>query len=162
MKFVMTITAVLLGVSSVAAQASEPDSYEIHQAKIELIRSALHVERKAIVANNITLSEAEQQAFWPTYHEYRVATNRVKDRLLKLIFEYSDLYNTHSVTDRKALKLLDNFLLFQHEMVRVKRSYLKQFKKALPAKKVARFYQIDDRLDTIELLRMSQNVPLFE
>ncbi len=162
MKFVMTITAVLLGVSSVAAQANEPDSYETHQAKIELIRSALHVERKAIVANNIALSEAEQQVFWPTYHEYRVATNRVKGRLLKLIFEYADLYNTHSITDRKALKLLDNFLLFQHELIRVKRSYLKQFKKVLPAKKVARFYQIDDRLDTIDLLKMSQNIPLLE
>ena len=32
----------------------------------------------------------------------------------------------------------------------------------LPAKKVARFYQIDHRLDTIDLLRMSQNTPLFE
>jgi len=162
MKFVMAIAVLFLGISSVAAQTSEPDSYETNQAKIELIRSALHVERKAIVANNMALSEAEQQAFWPAYHEYRVATNRVKDRLLKLIFEYADLHNTDSITDRKALKLLDDFLSLQHEMVRVKRSYLKQFKKALPAKKVARFYQIDHRLDTIDLLKLSQNIPLFE
>jgi hypothetical protein len=86
----------------------------------------------------------------------------VKDRLLKLIFEYADLHNTDSITDRKALKLLDDFLSLQYEMVRVKRSYLKQFKKALPAKKAARFYQIDHRLDTIDLLRISQNIPLFE
>jgi hypothetical protein len=162
MKFVIAIAALFLGISSVAAQTSEPDSYEINQANIELIRSALHVERKAIIANNMTLSETEQQAFWPTYHEYRVATNRVKDRLLKLIFEYADLHNTDSITDRKALKLLDDFLSLQHEMVRLKRSYVKLFKKVLPAKKAARFYQIDHRLDTIDLLRMSQNTPLFE
>lgn len=167
MKLVIVIAAVLLSVSTTAqavgvSTANEPDEYEANQAEIELLRTVLHAKRKAVIANTIEMSEIEKQAFWPTYHEYRVATRQVKGRLVKLIFEYADLYKSNTLTDKKALRLVDRFLTFQHEMIRVKRSYLKNFKKVLPAKKVLRFYQLDNRLDTIDLLEISQGVPLFE
>ena len=71
MKFIAGIALLFLGLSSVSVQASESKADVTDQEKIELLRSALQVERKAIVARNINLSNEENRAFWPVYHEYR-------------------------------------------------------------------------------------------
>jgi len=157
------ITSVMfLMFSTAGAQASATDVYENGQAQIDLMRSALDDERKAIVANNIWLTREEHQAFWPVYHQYRVATNRVRDKLVRLMMKYVEMHKTHSITDKEALRILDESLRLQQELVRVKYAYVKKFRNALPARKVARFYQIDNRLDNLAMLKAAQHVPLIK
>jgi len=162
MKRVVIISVMFLVLSVAGAQASGTDVYDNRQAQIDLIRTALDDERKAIVANNIWLTREEQQAFWPVYHEYRMATNRVRDKLVKLMIRYVESYKARSITDKLALNMLDEQLRLQQELVRVKKSYVTKLRRALPARKVARFYQIDNRLDTMAILKAAQRIPLIE
>jgi len=162
MRFTTFIVVMLFGVAFVYAESNEFATQKANQEQIELLRSVLHVDRKEIVAQNMQLSSAEGQAFWPVYHSYRVATNRVKERFQGLVSVYIKLYGSDALTDKNASKILDDLLSFQQELVLVKISYLKRFKKVLPAIKVARFYQIDNRLDTFDLLKISQTIPLVD
>lgn len=161
MKQFAIISVMFLIFSAAGVQASATGADKDRQAQIDLMRSALDDERKAIVANNIWLTREEQQAFWPVYHEYRVATNRVKDRLVGLMMKYIELYKARSITDKEALNMLNEQLRLQQELVRVKKSYVSRLHKALPARKVARFYQIDNRLDNMSILKAVQHIPLF-
>ena len=46
------------------------------------------------------------------------------------------------------------------ERARLKAKYLPKFKKVLPAKKVVRFYQLENKLHTALLDEMAEKIPL--
>jgi len=82
--------------------------------------------------------------------------NDVNNRVDALIVKYSELYQEAATTDKDALALLDKFQALQKKGLDIKRQYIKRFQKVISAKKVARFYQIDFRLDNIEQLGLAQ------
>ena len=75
-----------------------------------------------------------------------------------LLTTYADNYP--NMTDKVADKLLTEFVRIEQERARLKAHYLPKFKKVLPSKKVARFYQIENKLDTTILAELAQVVPL--
>jgi hypothetical protein len=64
------------------------------------------------------------------------------------------------MTDKVADKLLTEYVSIEQERARLKAHYLPKFKKVLPPKKVARFYQIENKLDIAILAEVAQAVPL--
>lgn len=126
--------------------------------EIELTRATIQHERQYIVTRAMDLTEAEGQVFWPLYREYRLEMIKVGDRLVNLILTYADNYQ--DLTDEVADKLLAEFVGIEKERARLKAKYLPKFKKVLPSKKVARFYQIENKLDVAVLSDVAQGVPL--
>ena len=92
------------------------------------------------------------------YREYRLAALKVGDRIVTLITTYADNYQ--NLTDKDADKLLTEFVRIEEERARLKAQYLPKFKKVLPPKKVVRFYQIENKLDTALLAEVGQAIPL--
>jgi len=45
---------------------------------------------------------------------------------------------------------------------KVKKNFVRKFKKVLPAKKVARFYQLNHRIDLLVDMQIARGVPLVE
>ena len=115
-------------------------------------------ERQALVTRAMDLTPSEMQRFWPLYQQYRSAAKKVGDRIVVLITTYADNYP--NMTDKVADKLLTEFVRIEQERARLKAQYLPKFKKVLPPKKVARFYQIENKLDTAILAELAQAVPL--
>jgi len=104
------------------------------------------------------LTPAEMQRFWPLYRQYRLAASKVGDRITTLITTYVDNYQ--NLTDQVANKLLTEFVRLEEDRARLKAQYLPKFKKVLPPKKVVRFYQIENKLDTALLADIGQAIPL--
>jgi N12 class adenine-specific DNA methylase len=128
------------------------------QDDVELIRSVVQTERKAVVAKNMELSEAESEAFWPVYNEYEQAMRKVNDKRIELIRKLAAEYQT--LTDEQAEALLQESFDFQNERVKVRRSFRKKFGKVLAGKRVARFYQIDSKIDAIIDFDIARTIPL--
>ena len=126
----------------------------------ELLQSALKADRKAIIADNIALTAEEADRFWPVYHAYRIETNRLNATYRQLIDDYLRQYQAHALSDKQALKLLNRQLANQQARIQLKQRYVKKFKRVIAAKQVARFFQIDQRLDTIDMLKIAQHMPL--
>ena len=118
-------------------------------------------DRNSIVAANLPLTTDQTTTFWPLYKEYRGEMQKVGDRMLKLITDYANSYNT-TLTDEQAAALLKEFLALQGEMLKVKEKYAPRFGAILPAKSVLRFYQLENKLDAIVTMSIVKQVPLAE
>ncbi|HEV7364500.1 MAG TPA: hypothetical protein VGN76_01505 [Gemmatimonadales bacterium] len=108
-------------------------------------RADLQAKRTAIVADNLPLTEAEAQKFWPLYNEYRAQWSKLDDRALALVQDYAANYD--AMTDDKAQQLLKQQLGIEEDRLKLKKSYLGKFEKVLPWKKTARYYQIERKMD---------------
>lgn len=163
--FLVSVCSVLvLGLWPRQAPAQQPAQPPAEQAKtetmedIQLTRTLITAERQAIVTKAMDLTPEEMQGFWPLYREYRMEAAKVGDRVVALIYAYAEAYE--DLSDAAADKLLAEFVSIEKERARLKAKYLPKFKKVLPARKVARFYQLENKLDITILNEMAENIPL--
>ena len=126
--------------------------------ELELTRAAIQVKRQAIVTSAMDLEPGEAEVFWPLYREYRLEMARVGDRLVKVITTYLDNYE--SLSDEMAARLLDDYLAMEQERTAVKVKFVPRFRTALPARKVARFFQVDNKLDALIGAELAAEIPL--
>jgi hypothetical protein len=144
-----------------AQQPSTPpaaDTKAEAMEEIQLTRTAIQAERQAIVSGAMDLTPEEMDAFWPVYRDYRVEAAKIGDRVVALILRYAAAYD--ELTDATADKLVSDFVKIEQARANLKAKFLPKFKKVLPAKKVARFYQVENKLDVMILNEMAENIPL--
>ena len=154
MSFVRTLAVLLLAASTASAAG------EAATADLNILRETIRANKKALVAASLTLSDAEATQFWPLYDRYQGEMTAVNDRLVKLIEEYTASYRT--LSDEKALDLANQHLAIEEDRIKVKKSYLPQFAKVLPGKKVARFYQIENKVEVIQKHDLAEEIPVVE
>jgi hypothetical protein len=145
------VLAFAMSASAVLAQVSETD-------QLQQLRADIAANRQAVVAANLGLTDAEGQAFWPLYREYRHTMAGVTDRLQKLIQDYARIYE--SPTTEQATAMVDEMIAIQQQELKVRTSYLPKFRKVLPEIKVARFLQIENKIDAIIKLQLADAIPL--
>jgi hypothetical protein len=165
---ILTVVSVLaLWAPGAEAQAtSSPPSQESTSEEtknditsaIELTRAAIQVRRQAIVTATMDLEPREAEAFWPLYREYRNDMAKVNDRYVKLLVTYAESYD--ALSDQLAAKILRQYLEIEKGRTAVKAKYVPRFEKVLPARKVMRFFQADNRLDALVNAELTAEVPL--
>lgn len=143
---------------SVSAQGS----YKEYKEQIETTRWAMQSQRKTVIARNMQFTEKEDKAFWPLYEEYRTAMGKTGDRLVKLITNYADAYKAQNLSDAEALRMVKEYLTIETDKLKVKKRYVKRFERVLPPKKLARFFQVDNKLDAFINATIAKDVPLIE
>jgi hypothetical protein len=126
--------------------------------EIALTRQVVQTERQALVTAAMELTEQEGAAFWPLYREYRGAMAKVGDRSQALIVDYAAKYAT--LTDADAQVMLDEMLAIDTEALKVRKDYVKKFGKVLPAKRVARFFQLENKMDAVIKADLAEQIPL--
>ncbi len=128
------------------------------RSEVEVTRADIQADRQAIVASNLQLTDEQAKAFWPLYRQYRTQMEEVGDKLMNLIADYGEQYET--LNDEQAADLMKRYLRLQKEVVAVKEKFEPRFAKILPAKTVLRFYQIENKMDTIVMMGVSSQIPL--
>jgi hypothetical protein len=163
---VLMAGALLLNAGALFAQvptkvlAQTPTKLSMDDEEIKLQLQNLRSEKKQIVSANMQLTEAEALKFWPVYEEFEAETIKIIDTRAALIKEYSGNYDT--LSDAQAQSLLKRWLQADDAEVQLRLKYIPIFSKVLPAKKTARFIQIDRRLGmTIDIQVMSA-IPLVQ
>lgn len=141
-----------------AGEANE--AYADLNATFEMIRTMIRAERKAVMADNLQLSAEQSRAFWPLYEDYINALARVNDRRLKLITDYAANYET--LSEEQAGALLKEALDIENAQLMLKMQYLPEFAKVMPAKQVARFYQIQNKFDALTDMDLAKKIPLVQ
>lgn len=146
---VLAVVLMLFAAPAVRAQV---------QSEIALTRADIQAERQALVAENLPLTEDQAKAFWPVYRTYREELAKLGDRFVALIEDYAKNYET--MTDPQASTMIKEFLKIQKEEVTIKTAWVPKFEKILPAKAVARFFQIENKLDLIVRTEVAAEIPL--
>jgi hypothetical protein len=133
---------------------------EADEAELEALVTTIQANKKAFVAVNLELEDAEAKAFWPVYDRYEGELSSVRDRLIKLIEDYTENFATMS--DEKASQIVEDFLAIERERAEVREKYLEPFSEALPGRKVVRFYQIENKIQAVFRYELARNIPVIE
>jgi hypothetical protein len=133
---------------------------EADDAQLDILRDTLHANKKAFVAVNLQLSDAEAKGFWPIYDRYQSELQGVQGRLLGVIDDYSQHFG--ALTDEKAMDLAERYLEIERDRAEVRQRYLKPIAAVLPGKKVARFYQIENKIDAVLRYELAATIPVIE
>jgi hypothetical protein len=126
--------------------------------EIEMVRSMVRFERKALVEQEMELAPAESQAFWSLYNEYEAERTKINDRTVKVITDYAAAYP--DVGDARAEALLDEAFDVDADLLSLKQKYARRFAKILAPARVARFFQIERKLDAVQNLSIAEQIPL--
>jgi hypothetical protein len=150
----LCIAALLLWVAPVMAQsASSPEN-------IEILKQKLKADKKLLVVSNMDLSDSEAQAFWPLYDDYQKELERINERLARTIEEYAEAFNKGPLPNETAKKLMNEVLAVEESEVTLKRTSADKLRQVLPASKVARYIQIENKIRAIIKADLAQQIPL--
>lgn len=147
----MCLVMVALMCSFAVAQVEPSDNMQILNEKIK-------ADKKFLVAENMQLTEAEARKFWPVYEDYQNELYILRVRSLKLIEAYAENYG--AMTNEVAKKLLDEYLTIERLRQKVREAYLPKFRKVLPEMKVARYYQIENKISAVLNYELANQIPL--
>lgn len=156
----------LLLVGGVAAAQDKPAEKPAEKAadkpadNLDVLRDKLRADKRLVVAEALELTEKEAQAFWPVYNAYQSDMIAHYDRIFKLLDTYAGSYK--SMTDAVATQLLGEFLSVQTNYLNIITSYVPRFQKVLPPKKVARLYQVENKIRALVDYQLAQDVPLIK
>jgi len=153
-------SALILGLSVAAGRAAQPSGGEAAKTNQDVLVDAIRANRKAVVAVNLKLTDDEAAKFWPIYDRYQGEINAVGDRLLALIGDYAKSFR--DLADDKAMKLVDDYLTIEADRVKVRRAYVEEFAKSIPGRKLARFYQIENKRDAVMRYELASTLPVVE
>ena len=148
----MVITLVMTFAGLAPAQDKPADNMEI-------AKESIRADKKLFVAENMQLTEPEAKAFWPVYDAFQADIGKLTERSVKLIESFVKNYKTMS--DDMAKKMLDDYLSIESDDLKLRKSYLPKFRAVLPDKKVARYYQLENKIDAIISFELARRIPLF-
>lgn len=146
-----------LSVSAPAYAAEKPT-----ESDMQILLEKIKADKKLLVAANMRLSEAEAGKFWPVYDAYQVELGKLNKRIAALIEAYADAYNNNTLTDAKAKKMVSEMIAIDAAETAMKKSFAAKLYKVLPAVKVARYLQIENKIRAAVKYEIAAAVPLVE
>lgn len=130
--------------------------------KLEITDEELKADKKLIVAKYMELTESEAKTFWPVYEEYQKDLQKLNERLRSLLQSYATEYQSNSLSDDKAKKLLDEWIALDKDEASHRKIYAEKVLKVLPAKKAARYVQIENEFRVLLKYHLAATVPLVQ
>ena len=149
--------AVAQGTSS---QSTSVDSTAdaITDQQLALLRKDIRSVKRQLIAANLTLTDAEATKFWQLFEQYSAETEKINDTRAAIIKEYSDEYGT--LTDDQAESLIRRWLDADIEQAKLRQRYVPIFRRVLPGRKAATFFQLDRRISTMIDVQLTSQLPL--
>lgn len=125
---------------------------------IELMRKDVRAEKADIIGKTMTFDAAQAAAFWPLYKQYEAERQALGNERLAVIQDLAEHFDT--LNDAKAKGLLDRSFAIEDKRLALERKWKDEMLKVLPAKTVARFFQVETRLNNLINLEVSSQIPL--
>jgi hypothetical protein len=140
--------------------ASPAISQDKPSDNMEILLEKIRADKKLLVAANMDLTETEAKAFWPLYQKYQDELFLLRARTARLIKNYAEAYR--DMKDDKAKALLDESITIESLGLKLRQAYLPKFRKALPEKKVTRYYQIENKIQATLNYELAKEIPLVQ
>ena len=125
---------------------------------IALLRKDLRAMKMQVIGQNMSLSDAEGQKFWPVYNHYVRDLQEVNNQKYALLKQYAEMWAT--MTDQDALIYVRNWLEADGQAQALRLKYVPVVTQVLPGKKAATFFQLDRRLNMMIDLQLFSQIPL--
>ena len=151
---------VFLGVAAVTSRADAPGDTEAAAPNLQVLIDAIRANRKALIAVNLGLPAEEATKFWPVYDRYAQEINATGDRITAVVERYTADFQR--LSNDEALQLMEAYLAAEADRIKVRRAYMPEFAKILPGRTVARFYQIENKMDAVIRYDLAAAIPVVD
>jgi len=152
-------TSLLLIQSTAFAQKSETPAAEPSlEQDIQLLRSDIRSTKKQLIAENMKLTDAQAEKFWPVYDAYTQETTKLGDARYALVKEYAQSYV--NMTDAEADSLVEKMATLDVQTATLRQEWVPKFRKVLTGKQAALFFQLDKRINLLLDLQFAANIPV--
>ena len=155
MKCVMTLMLLAITLLWTPVFAQDPGS-----TNMQILIDKVKADKKLLIASNMNLTEQEAKTFWPLYEGYQKDLDKINKRLHSLITDYAAAYNKGRVPNDLAKNLINEALKAEGAEVLMRRNYAEQLTKSLPATKVARYLQMENKIRAAIKFDLAANIPL--
>jgi len=135
-------------------------SQPVSDTNMEILKEKLKADKKLLIAGNMDLTDPEAKQFWPIYDSYQKELDSINKQLGQTIKDYADAFNKGNVPNDTAKKLLGEALSVEEQEVKLKRTYADKLGKVLPATKVARYIQLENKIRSLIRFELAQQIPL--
>ena len=150
---IFAITLFLFSFSSIPAWSQTNE-------EVAAMQQMAQTEVRLVFIRNLTLSEEEGAIFWPLYDQYRAEVNEVGAKTSNVINEY--IANIQNLTDAQAADLTKRYFEAEKERAEINLKYAENMFAVLPAKKVAKFLQIENKLMAVGRYILASKIPLIQ
>ena len=158
MKNICRIILITAAVVALFMPAALPLMAEEKPGSMEELRDAIKADKKAFIEKYMELTQAEAKEFWPYYNSYQFDLQKINDRLIKLIDDYAKNYK--NLSDQDAVKMVNEYLAIERDQLKQKQLYFRTLEKKLPAKKVARYLQLENKINAMVRFELAAKIPL--
>ena len=157
------ILAVAIGLIAFAVSFPAPAWTQDKPAdNMQILLDKIKADKKLLVANNMDLTESEAKGFWPFYDQYQQELANFNQRIGKLIESYAADYRANTLTDEKAKKLIDEYVAIEKGEAAMKAYFVPKLNQVLPPKKVARYFQIENKIRAAIKYELAGEIPLVQ
>jgi hypothetical protein len=125
---------------------------------IALLRQDLRAKKMKVIGENMSLSDAEAEKFWPIYNHYVKDLMEVNNQKYALLKQYAEMWAT--MNDQDALIYVRHWLEADGQAQELRLKYVPVVSQVLPGRKAATFFQLDRRLNMIVDLQLFSQIPL--
>jgi len=125
-------------------------------------RALIQAEREEIVRSELHMTDEEAAGFWPIYSAYREEHSEIMGRYGEMIAEYIRRYDDADLTDEYADEMIETYFSVKNGLLEVQQEFLPKFRAVLPALKVARFYQLENKINVEIDAQIALAVPLVD
>jgi hypothetical protein len=158
MMMIATLTAVAMlatGTYCVAEDQTDDPGIEVY---INMLRSELRAQKKALLETEMQFTDEEAMAFWPEYAKYEVEAKKWGDEWIKLAKSY---YQVHAnLSDEVADDMMEKSLKLQTDRIKLREKYFKRFAKVIRPSRAAQFMQHEAHLNLLIDLQIAAEMPL--
>jgi len=130
----------------------------VTDADIALLRKDIRAMKMQVIGENMLLSDAEAQKFWPIYKHYADDLHEVNNAKYALFKQYAETWAT--MTDQDALIYVRHSMEADAEAQALRLKYVPTMNQILPGKKAATFFQLERRLCLMIDLQLFSQIPL--
>lgn len=131
---------------------------QTEEDSLRYAESIWSMKKKAMILDQMDLTEAEKSAFWPIYESYSNAIQFLEIESIRLL---GYTVKKNSLSDKKAAVACEDLLANDVLLAKVRKQYFKKFKKALSPAQAGRFMQLDNNFRTMLRLQVQQESPAF-
>ena len=125
---------------------------------ITLLRQDIRAMKMRVIGENMSLTDAEAQKFWPIYKHYADDLHDVHNEKYALLKQYAETWST--MTDQDALIYVRRSMEVDAEAQALRLKYVPVVTQVLPGKKAATFFQLERKLCLMVDLQLFSQIPL--
>ena len=125
---------------------------------VDAMRTDARAAKADILGKTMALDSTQAATFWPLYKQYEAEAKLLGDERVAIVEDFAE--HLDSLDDAKAKGLLERQVALEDKKLALTKKYKDEMLKVLPAKTVARFLQVDSRLNKLAELTVASEIPL--